>query len=251
MQIKRKSRHDIAVMKKAGQIVATVHAEVKEAVKPGVSTLELDTIAENVIRKMGAVPSFKGYRGFPGTICASVNSQVVHGIPSKDVILKDGDIISVDVGAYFHGMHGDSAWTHPVGEISDELKNLLKVTEEGLFAGLNAVKSGVNLDAVSAAVEDVCKDNNLGLVTQYGGHGIGKELHEAPFIFNMRIPRPQPDLKSGMAICIEPMFNLGTGEVHTLDDGWTVVTDDSKPSAHFEHTIAVTNDGYEILTTLD
>lgn len=249
--IKRKSRHEIAIMKKAGEIVARVHAEMKTAVKPGVSTLELDTIAEEIIRSHGAVPSFKGYRGFPSTICASVNEQVVHGIPSADTVIKEGDIISVDVGACFKGMHGDSAWTYAVGEISDELKTLMKVTEYGLYAGIEAVKSGVNLEAISAAIEDHAKEHNVGLVTQYGGHGIGSGLHEEPFIFNMRIPRKQVDLKKGMVICIEPMFNLGTGDVHSLEDGWTVVTNDSKPSAHFEHTLAVTDDGYEILTKLD
>lgn len=250
MNAKRKSRHEIAIMKKAGEIVARVHAQMKIEVKPGVSTAYLDKVAEELIRDYGAVPSFKGYRGFPGTICASINEQVVHGIPSEDSILKDGDIISVDVGAIVQGMHGDSAWTHPVGNISDELKNLLDSTEKGLFAGLEAVKAGVNLSKVSEAIEDFAKNTGVGLVTQYGGHGIGHNLHEEPFIFNMRIPRPQMDLKAGMTICIEPMFNLGTGEVHTLDDEWTVVTNDSKPSAHFEHTIAVTNDGYEILTKI-
>lgn len=248
--IKRKSRHEIAVMKKAGEIVAKVHLEMQSAVKPGISTSDLDKIAEQVIRDNGGIPSFKGYRGFPCSICASVNEQVVHGIPS-DRIIKEGDIISVDVGAMVKGMHGDSARTYPVGEISDELKNLLDCTEKGLFSALSKIKSGVNLLEVSAEVEDKAREFNLGLVTQYGGHGIGHNLHEEPFIFNMRIPKSQPKLEKGMTIAIEPMYNLGSGDVHSLEDGWTVVTNDGKHSAHFEHTVLVTEDGYEILTTIN
>lgn len=249
--IKRKSRHEIAIMKKAGEIVARVHLAMKENIRPGISTLELDKIAEDVIHSYGALPTFKGYRGYPGSICASVNEQVVHGIPYETTILKEGDIVSVDVGATYKGLIGDSAWTYGVGEISQELKDLLIATEKGLFAGLDAVKNDVNLIEVSGAIEDKCEELGYGLVTEYGGHGVGRSMHEEPFIFNMRIPRPQPDLKSGMVIAIEPMFNLGTGAVHTLEDGWTVVTNDGKASAHFEHTIAVTDDGYQILTTLD
>ena len=249
--IKRKSRHEIAVMKKAGEIVARVHLAMKEHIRPGISTLELDKIAEDIIRSAGATPTFKGYRGFPGTICASVNEQVVHGIPYETTVLKDGDIISVDVGATYKGLIGDSAWTYPVGEISQELQDLLIGTEKGLFAAINAVKSDVNLIEISAAIEDTCEELGYGLVTDYGGHGVGRSMHEEPFIYNMRIPRKQVDLKAGMVVAIEPMFNLGTGGVHTLEDGWTVVTNDLKASAHFEHTIAVTDDGYQILTTLE
>lgn len=249
--IKRKSRHEIAVMKKAGEIVARVHLAMKEQIRPGISTLELDKIAEDIIRSAGATPTFKGYRGFPGTICASVNEQVVHGIPYETTVLKEGDIVSIDVGATYKGLIGDSAWTYPVGEISQELQDLLTGTEKGLFAAINAVKSDINLVEVSAAIEDTCEELGYGLVTDYGGHGVGRSMHEEPFIYNMRIPRKQVDLKSGMVIAIEPMFNLGTGAVHTLEDGWTVVTNDLKASAHFEHTIAVTDEGYQILTTLD
>lgn len=249
--IKRKSRHEIALMKKAGEIVARVHLAMKENIKPGISTLDLDKIAEDVIRSSGAMPSFKGYRGFPASVCASINEQVVHGIPNASTILKEGDIISIDIGATYKGLVGDSAWTYAVGEISQELKDLLEGTEKGLWAGINAVKSGANLARVSEAIEDTCKELGYGLVTDYGGHGVGRGLHEEPYIYNMRIPRPQIDLKTGMTIAIEPMYNLGTGMVHTLEDNWTVVTNDLKPSAHFEHTIAVTEDGFEILTTLD
>jgi methionyl aminopeptidase len=254
---KRKSKHEIAIMKKAGSIVAEVHAAVKEAIKPGISTYELDKIAEDVIKKHGAVPCFLGYKAhfaatpYPATICSSVNEQVVHGIPSKDVILKEGDIISVDVGANYRGMVGDSAWTYAVGEISDELKKLLKATEEALFASIDKARADSLLIEVSGAVEDTGKKYGFGVVTQYGGHGVGSEMHEEPFVFNMRVPSsPGPVMKPGMTIAIEPMFNLGTGMVHTDKDGWTVVTDDGKYSAHFEHTIAITDSEPEILTVL-
>lgn len=249
--IHRKSRHEIATMKKAGEIVARVHLAMKEHIKPGISTLELDKIAEEVILKSGATPAFKGYRGFPGTICASINEQVVHGIPYESNILKEGDIISIDVGATYKGLIGDSAWTYGVGEISQELSDLMEGTKKGLFSAIEAVKSGVNLDVISGIIEDISEELGYGLVTDYGGHGIGRQLHEEPYIYNMRIPRKQVDLKSGMVICIEPMYNLGTGGVRTLADAWTVVTNDLKPSAHFEHTIAVTDDGPMLLTVLD
>lgn len=249
--IKRKSRHEIAVMKKAGEIVARVHLAMKENIRPGISTLDLDKIAEDIIRAEGATPTFKGYRGYPASICASVNEQVVHGIPYAETILKEGDIVSIDVGATYKGLIGDSAWTYSVGEITQELKDLLAGTEKGLFAAIEKIKSGVNLSEISGIIEDTCHELGYGLVTDYGGHGVGRSMHEEPFIHNMRIPRPQPDLKSGIVIAIEPMFNLGTGAVHTLSDGWTVVTNDLKPSAHFEHTVAVTDDGYQILTLLD
>lgn len=249
--IKRKSRHEIAIMKKAGEVVAKVHLAMKESIRPGISTLELDKIAEEIIRSEGATPAFKGYRGYPASICASVNEQVVHGIPYATTILQEGDIVSIDVGSDYKGLIGDSAWTYPVGEITQELKNLLTGTEKGLFAAIEKMKSGVNLSEISAVIEDTCNEFGYGLVTDYGGHGVGRDMHEEPFVYNMRIPRPQADLKTGMVIAIEPMFNLGTGSVHTLADGWTVVTNDFRPSAHFEHTVAVTDDGYQILTTLD
>jgi methionyl aminopeptidase len=238
-------------MKKAGEIVARVHLAMKENIKPGISTLELDKIAEDIILKSGATPTFKNYRGFPSAICASINEQVVHGIPYETSILKEGDIISIDVGATYKGLIGDSAWTYGVGEISQELTDLLEGTKKGLFDSIEAVKPGTNLQEISGIIEDVCLELDYGLVTDYGGHGVGRQLHEEPYIYNMRIPRQQVDLRAGMVICIEPMYNLGTGGVHTLPDSWTVVTNDLLPSAHFEHTIAVTDDGPMILTTLD
>lgn len=238
-------------MKSAGNIVAEVHAVLKDMIKPGVSTQELDEVAEKIILQNKAIPAFKGYHGYPATICASINEQVVHGIPSDEVILKEGDVISIDVGAVFKGMVGDSAITHPVGNISDEIRQLLQVTNNALFAGIEKMVAGNKLyDTVSAAIEDVANEYGYGIVRQYGGHGVGKAMHEEPFLYNFRPGVPGPELKTGMVIAIEPMFNLGTGEVHVLEDNWTVVTNDSKASAHFEHTIHVGTDGPEILTLL-
>lgn len=247
--ITKKSRHEFNLMKTAGAIVAEVHAIMRQMVKPGVSTYELDEAAEKIIRDNNAVPAFKGYHGFPATICASVNEQVVHGFPSKDVILKEGDIISVDVGAIYKGLVGDSAQTLAVGEINDELKKLLEVTNQALYDGIAQVVAGNRLyDTVSAAIEDRANEHGYGIVRQYGGHGIGRNMHEEPFVYNFRPGNPGPELKPGMAIAIEPMFNLGVGEVHVLSDKWTVVTNDGRHSAHFEHTVLVTDDGPVITT---
>lgn len=249
--ITKKSRHEISLMKTAGSIVAEVHELMKELVKPGISTLELDEKAEKLIRNNKAIPAFKGFHGFPGSICASINEQVVHGIPDSNVILKEGDIISVDVGAIYKGLVGDAAITLPVGEIKDELKQLLKITKEALYAGIDQVRAGNRIyETVSASVEDKANQYGYGIVKNYGGHGIGRSMHEEPFVYNFRPGVPGPELKSGMAICIEPMFNMGTGNVHTKEDKWTVVTDDGKPSAHFEHAILVTDEEPLILTQI-
>ena len=249
--ITRKSRHEINLMKTAGSIVAEIHEVMKELVKPGVSTLELDEVAEKIIINNNAIPAFKGYHGFPGTICSSINEQVVHGIPDSEIILKEGDIISVDVGATYKGLVGDAALTLPVGQISDELKKLLEVTNEALHAGIAQMLAGNKLyDTVSGAVEDKANEHGYGIVRNYGGHGIGRSMHEEPFVYNFRTGLPGPELKPGMTICIEPMFNLGTGNVHTKEDNWTVITNDGKPSAHFEHTILVTNAEPLILTQI-
>ncbi len=236
-------------MRHAGSIVALVHQEMKKAVCEGISTLELDIIAQKIIKENRAIPTFLGYHGFPASICASVNEQVVHGIPSKDVILKAGDIISIDVGATFHGLVGDGAWTYPVGEISEDKKMLLETTEKALMAGVSRMMNGNLLEEVSAAVEDVALAKGLGIVRQYGGHGVGRNMHEDPFVFNYRTGN-KTILKTGMTIAIEPMLNLGRDDVYVLDDDWTVVTADSKASAHFEHTVLVGEDGPEILTKL-
>lgn len=247
--ISRKSREELKLMRHAGSIVALVHQEMKKVICEGISTLELDEIAHRIIRENKAIPTFLGYHGFPGSICASINEQVVHGIPSKDIILHSGDIVSIDVGATFRGLVGDGAWTYPVGEISDDKKMLLETTEKALMAGVARMMNGNLLEEVSAAIEDVALSKNLGIVRQYGGHGVGHSMHEDPFVFNYRTGN-KTILKTGMTIAIEPMLNLGKDDVYVLDDDWTVVTADEKASAHFEHTVLVGEDGPEILTKL-
>lgn len=247
--ISRKSREEIKLMRHAGSIVALVHQEMKKVICEGISTLELDEIAHRIIRENKAIPTFLGYHGYPASICTSVNEQVVHGIPSKDIILHSGDIVSIDVGATFRGLVGDGAWTYPVGEISDDKKMLLETTEKALMAGVARMMNGNLLEEVSAAIEDVALSKNLGIVRQYGGHGVGHSMHEDPFVFNYRTGN-KTILKTGMTIAIEPMLNLGKDDVYVLDDDWTVVTADDKASAHFEHTVLVGEDGPEILTKL-
>lgn len=248
MSIHRKSGYEIKLMREAGRVVALVHAEMKKIIKPGVTTQYLNDVAYQIIKDNKCDPTFLGYNGFPATICASVNEQVVHGFPS-DRVLKDGDIISVDVGATYRGYVGDSAWTYPVGEISDDCKKLLETTEKALFAGLAKLKAGNLLDDVSGAIEDVANENGYGIVRHYGGHGVGSQMHEEPFVFNYRVDNPLI-LKAGMTIAIEPMLNLGGDDVEVLSDEWTVVTKDKMPSAHFEHTSLVTENGADILTKL-
>ena len=247
--INRKSRDEIKRMRHAGHIVALVHQKMREVIEPGISTKELDSIAHDIIRKERAVPTFLGYHGFPGSICASINEQVVHGIPHEDIKVKEGDIISIDVGATYAGMVGDGAWTYPVGKVSDECQRLLKATEESLFAGIAQMRAGNVLDDISGAVEDVAKNYNLGIVRQYGGHGVGHTMHEDPFLFNYRVG-DQTLIKSGMVIAIEPMLNLGGDEVVVADDEWTVSTADKMPSAHFEHTVLAPDDEPLIITQL-
>lgn len=247
--ITRKSKEDIKRIRHAGHIVALVHQEMKRIIEPGINTKYLDDAAMRIIKENKAIPTFLGYHGFPASICSSVNEQVVHGFPLEDVILKEGDIISVDVGATFGGLVGDSAWTYPVGEISEEKKRLLRVTEESLFAGISQMIHGNILDMVSGAIEDVANREKLGIVRQYGGHGVGRAMHEDPFVFNYRTGN-KTVLKSGMTIAIEPMLNLGGDDVEVLSDDWTVQTVDKKPSAHFEHSILVTDDEPVIHTTL-
>ncbi len=245
----RKSKEEIKRMRHAGHIVALVHQEMKRIIEPGVTTKHLDDVASRIIKENKAIPTFLGYHGFPATICASVNEQVVHGFPLEDVVLKEGDIIAVDVGATYGGLVGDSAWTYAVGEISDENKRLMKATEEALFAGVSQMLHGNTLDMIGAAIEDVAKREKLGIVRQYGGHGVGRAMHEEPFVFNYRTGN-KTVLKSGMTIAIEPMLNLGGDEVEVLSDKWTVATVDKQPSAHFEHTILITDGEPVLLTTL-
>ena len=247
--INRKSRDEIKRMRHAGHIVALVHQKMREVIEPGISTKELDSIAHDIIRKERAVPTFLGYHGFPGSICASINEQVVHGIPHEDIKVKEGDIISIDVGATYAGMVGDGAWTYPVGKVSDECQRLLKATEEALLAGIAQMRAGNVLDDISSAIEAVAIREKLGIVRQYGGHGVGHEMHEEPFLFNYKVG-DHTLIKQGYAIAIEPMLNLGGDEVVVADDEWTVSTADKMPSAHFEHTVLATDDEPLIITQL-
>ncbi|WP_019535612.1 type I methionyl aminopeptidase [Paenibacillus ginsengihumi] len=242
-----KSEAELAIMREAGRIVAETHKLMSQAVRPGITTKELDQIAEDFIRSQGAIPSFKGYNGFPGSICASVNDELVHGIPSGRT-LQEGDIISIDIGAQYKGYHGDSAWTYPVGTISDTARKLLEVTERSLYAGLAEAKPDERLYTISHAIQRVVEDEGFSIVREYVGHGIGTQLHEEPQIPNYGIPGRGPRLKPGMVLAIEPMVNVGERYVKTLEDNWTVVTVDGTLCAHFEHTIAITQDGFEILT---
>ena len=246
-----KSEREIELLREAGRIVALTHQELKKHIRPGISTLELDEIAEKTIRSYGATPSFKGYGGFPGSICASVNEVVVHGIPKKNIILHDGDIVALDIGACYKGYHGDSAWSYAVGNIDSEAQQLMEATEKALFAGLAMAKPGNRLTDISHAIEEYIKPFGYGIVEDYTGHGVGSHLHEDPMIPNYGPAGMGPVLKKGMVMAVEPMINLGTKRVKVLKDNWTAVTLDKKKSAHFEHTILITDDGYEILTTLN
>jgi methionyl aminopeptidase len=243
----RKSAAEIEAMREAGRITARALRVVGEAVRPGVTTHELDTVAEEAIRSEGAVPAFLGYNGFPATICASVNEQVVHGIPG-DRRLEGGDILSVDVGAIVDGYYGDSAFTFPVGEVSDEAVRLMGATRQALHAGIAACIPGMRLSDIGHAVQRVAEAAGFAVVREYVGHGIGRAMHEEPQIPNFGPGGRGPALKPGMVFAIEPMVNAGSAPVRSLPDGWTVVTADSRPSAHFEHTVAVTENGPDILT---
>ncbi|WP_438435300.1 type I methionyl aminopeptidase [Gorillibacterium sp. sgz500922] len=242
-----KTEAELEWMREAGRIVGETHRLLAQAVKPGITTRELDRIAEEYIRSQGAVPSFKGYNGFPASICASVNNELVHGFPSDRTLLT-GDIISIDIGAQYKGYHGDSAWTYPVGEVSPEAKRLLEVTEGALFAGLAEAKPDARLFTISHAIQTYAESAGFSIVREYVGHGVGTELHEEPQIPNFGPADRGPRLKPGMVLAIEPMVNAGERYVRTLADNWTVVTVDGSLCAHFEHTIAITADGYEILT---
>lgn len=242
-----KSSSELELMREAGRIVALTHQELKKVIQPNVTTKELDAVAEKVIRQHGATPSFKGYGGFPGSICTSVNEELVHGIPS-DRKLKDGDIISVDVGANFKGYHGDSAWTYAVGTISEEDLRLMEVTEESLYRGIAQAQPNARLSNISHAIQAYVEAEGFSIVREYVGHGVGTALHEDPQIPNFGPPGRGPRLKPGMVLAIEPMVNAGTRYVKTLADNWTVITQDKKNCVHYEHTIAITEDGYEILT---
>lgn len=242
-----KSEEEIELLRVAGKIVGDTHNYLKPFVKPGITTKELDKLAYDYIISRNATPSFLNYEGFPATICASINDEVVHGIPSNRK-LKNGDIISLDIGACYKGYHGDSAWTYPVGTISKEKEYLLEHTEKSLFEGLSMVKPGNRIGDIGYAIETYAHKHRLGVVKELVGHGVGLDVHEKPDVPNYGKPHTGLLLKKGMVIAIEPMLNLGTPYIYMLDDDWTIITADGKPSGHYEHTIVVTDTGYEILT---
>ena len=249
--IEVKNDSELQKMREAGKVTAAVLKLMTELVKPGISTWELDAAAEKTIRSFGATPLFLGYYGFPGSICASVNEEVVHGIPKKDRILKSGDIISIDTGARLDGFCSDAAITLGVGEVSDEAQRLMDVTKKSLYKAIGQVKPGNRLGDVEHAVETFAIANGMGVVRDYCGHGIGRNMHEEPSIPNFGRPGTGPLLEKGMVLAIEPMLTAGTYKVRELDDGWTVVTADGKYAAHFEHTVAVTAHGSEIFTAFE
>ena len=248
--ISLKSSREIELMDRAGTVVALVHKRLKEEIKPGMTTKHIDQICEEVIRENGCTPSFKGLYGFPGSVCTSVNEVLVHGIPGSQ-ILKNGDIISVDVGACYKGYHGDSAWTFLVGDVDEKTRDLCRVTEEALYKGLEQVRPGNRIGDISWAIQSYVEAHGYSCPIEYTGHGIGKSVHEDPYVPNVGRPLTGPILKRGMCIAIEPMVFMGKPHCHTLDDDWGVVANDHSLSAHYEHTIAITADGYKILTKED
>lgn len=247
MPITIKNEREVEKMRAAGRIVAKCHQEVEAAVAPGVTTGDLDALVRDIVKEEGAIASFLGYNGFRGNICASVNEEIVHGIPGNRV-LNNGDIISVDIGAILHGWHGDSAWTYPVGDVSDDAKRLLADTEEALMVGLNAAQAGNRLGEIGYAVEQFAAPRGYGIVRGYGGHGIGRRMHEDPHVPNYGDRGWGPVLRKGMTLAIEPMLTLGTDDTIELEDGWTVISADRSLAAHFEHTVAVTDGEPAILT---
>ena len=250
--IEIKSSREINLMKKSSRIVGTVLREINDLIKPGMSTKDLDDFAEKRIREMGALPSFKGYHGFPSSICSSINNEVVHGIPNKNKIIKDGDLVKIDTGAYLDGFHGDSCISICVGDVSEQAKKLSEIASQALFAGLSKIKSGNTLLDVAGAIEDVVRVNGFSVVEDYTGHGVGRNLHEEPSVFNFRTNElPNVVLREGMTLAVEPIVNQGSKFCKTLNDKWTVVTKDGNLSAQWEHTIVVMKDGIEILTDRD
>tara|TARA_Y100001968_G_scaffold333937_1_gene401419 strand:- start:12194 stop:13033 length:840 start_codon:yes stop_codon:yes gene_type:complete len=250
--IEIKSDREVKIMRKSSQIVAKVLKEINLMVEPGMTTGDLDKYAERRIKEMGAAPSFKGYHGFPASICASINKEVVHGIPSSKRLIKAGDLLKVDTGAYFEGFHGDSCITICVGEVSSNALKLSQVAQKALYAGIEQIKPQNSLLDIAGAIEDVVKNNGFSIVEDYTGHGVGRNLHEEPSVFNFRTnDLPNITLRKGMTLAVEPILNFGDKTCRTLRDGWTVVTQDGSLSAQWEHTVLVTNKGHEILTDRD
>ena len=242
-----KSKREIELLKQAGHIVYLTHQFLAPYIKPGIKTMDLEVLAEKFIRDHDATPSFKGYEGFPYTLCISINDEVVHGFPS-DRILIEGDIISIDIGACYKGYHGDSAWTYPVGKISKENEYLLEHTQKALYAGIKEAKVGARIGDIGYAIEQYAIKHHLGVVKELVGHGVGTSVHEDPNVPNYGKKGTGPKIKDGMVIAIEPMLTLGSEDIYVLDNDWTIVTEDGSNAAHFEHTIAITNEGVEILT---
>ncbi|CBN58302.1 type I methionyl aminopeptidase [Kamptonema animale CS-326] len=247
--IEIKSPREIEIMRQAALIVATVLKEISQLVKPGMTTADLDAYAEKRIREMGATPSFKGYHGFPGSICSSINNEVVHGIPSAKKVIRAGDVLKVDTGAYYQGFHGDSCITIPVVEVTPEAAKLIRAAEAALYKGIEQVKAGAYLLDIAGAIQDCVQAHGFTVVEEFTGHGVGRNLHEEPSVFNFRTREmPNVKLRTGMTLAIEPILNAGSKYTRTLADKWTAVTVDNSLSAQFEHTVLVTDDGYEILT---
>lgn len=244
-----KSPQEIEIMRQASKIVATILKEIAAMVQPGMTTADLDAYAEKRIREMGATPSFKGYYGFPASICSSINNEVVHGIPSRRKVIRAGDVLKVDTGAYYQGFHGDSCITIPVVEVAPEAAKLIRVAEETLYKGIEQVKAGAYLLDIAGAIQDYASANGFRVVEEFTGHGVGENLHEEPCVFNVRTyDLPNVKLKAGMTLAIEPILNAGSRFTRVLSDKWTAVTVDHSLSAQFEHTVLVTETGYEILT---
>ena len=248
MPISIKSAREIELMTEAGRILAIVHEELEKALRPGMTTKEIDRLGEEVIRSYGCVPSFLNYNGYPASVCVSVNDEVVHGIPNNKRIIKEGDIVSLDAGVIYKGYHSDAARTHAVGEISKTAADLIKVTEECFFEGIKYANEGNYLFEISAAIGRYANERGYGVVRDLCGHGIGSHLHEAPEIPNYEMNRRGPKLRRGMTLAIEPMINVGTWEVDWLDDDWTVVTREGSLSAHYENTVLITENGPVLLT---
>ena len=244
----RRNAGELEKMRRAGRVVAEMHEKTRAVIRPGITTAEINRVAAEVIESRGATSNFLGYHGFPAVICSSPNDMIVHGIPSESVVLKEGDIISIDCGAIIEGYHGDAAYTAGVGEISAEAKKLLEITERSLFAGIDQLTKGNRLHEVGRAVQDVAEAAGFSVVREYVGHAIGTAMHEQPQVPNYWPGSPGPTLKTGMVFAIEPMVNVGSPETFTLEDGWSVMTEDGSLSAHFEHTICVTENGPEIFT---
>ena len=244
----RRNKDELAKMRKAGRVVAEMHAKTREAIKPGITTMELDRIARDVLDRRGARSNFLNYHGFPAVICTSPNDMIVHGIPSEKVVLQEGDIISIDCGAIIEGYHGDAAYTAGVGDISPEARKLIEVTEASLVAGIEQMVDGNRLTDIGHAVQTVAEAGGYSVVREYVGHAIGTAMHEEPQVPNYGPPGKGPKLRSGMVFAIEPMVNLGRPETFLMEDGWSVVTADGSLSVHVEHTIAITDDGPEIYT---